>query len=252
MPTLRISVVIPAKDEEGRIGPAIEAVHASLTEGGYDAEIIVVDDGSCDKTAEQAIQAIQGRNVRLVTHARPRGKGAAIASGLRVSTGGLAGFIDADLEYPAEVLPQMAQMIDEVGHDTVCVVGVRTRDERHKLDSVTSRIGRLIARSLLRLGVRDTQAGLKMFPGWFARNVLATAHEARWLFDVEALVLAAEHNLSILEIPVVQRCVRRRRTGILDMIACTLPLVRYALRRYSPHPPQAIAPQPRPADDSHG
>jgi dolichol-phosphate mannosyltransferase len=233
LPTPLISVVIPARDEEGRIGSAVAAVHSSLINGGFNPEIVVVDDGSCDETGQEAIQASPGRTVRLLTHAHPQGKGAAIASGLRVSAGELVGFIDADLEYPAEALPQMAQMIYETGRETACVVAVRTRDERHKLDSVTSQVGRWVARLLLQLGVSDTQAGLKMFPGWFARDVLSTAKEARWLFDVEALVLAAEHKLAILEIPVVQRCVRRRRTGVVDMIECTLPLIRYAARRHS-------------------
>ena len=228
----QISIVIPARDEEGRIGSSIEAVHTVLTQAGYDPEIIVVDDGSSDGTAQEVVQISKGRDVRLVTHARPLGKGAALVSGLRVSSGELVGFIDADLEYPAEALPQMAQMIYEMGPKAVCVVAVRTRDERHRLDRVTSRIGRRIAQLLLRLGVRDTQAGLKMFPGWFARAALSAAREAGWLFDVEALVLAAEHDVSIMEIPVVQRCVRRRRTGIGDMIACTLPLIGYAVRRH--------------------
>jgi hypothetical protein len=233
LPKPLISVVIPARDEEGRIGSAIAAVDTFLTAGGFSPEIVVVDDGSRDQTAQEAVQAGTGRNVRLLTHAHPQGKGAAIVSGLRVSAGELVGFIDADLEYPAEALPQMAQMIYETGRETACVVAVRTRDERHKLDSVTSRVGRWVARLLLQLGVSDTQAGLKMFPGWFAREVLSTCKEARWLFDVEALVLAAEHHLSILEIPVAQRCVRRRRTGVVDMIECTLPLLRYAARLHS-------------------
>jgi cellulose synthase/poly-beta-1,6-N-acetylglucosamine synthase-like glycosyltransferase len=111
LPTPLISVVIPARDEEGRIGSAVAAVHSSLINGGFNPEIVVVDDGSRDETGQEAIQASTGRTVRLLTHAHPQGKGAAIASGLRVSAGELVGFIDADLEYPAEALPQMAQMI---------------------------------------------------------------------------------------------------------------------------------------------
>lgn len=243
---VQISVVIPANNEEGRIGAAVAAVHESLVQAGYDVEIIVVNDGSTDQTGCEAVQASPGRNVRLVNLTRSLGKGGAIATGFRVSTGELVGFIDADLEFPPEALPGMARRMFASSPDASCVVAVRVGDERQGLDSITSRAGRFVARSLLRLGVRDTQAGLKLFPGWFARDVLSSPKETAWLFDVEALVLAAEHDLSIVEMPVVQRCVRRRRTGISDMLACSLPLLRFAVRRWRWNIARRVAPRPYP------
>ncbi len=170
--------------------------------------------------------------MRLVDLPQRLGKGGAIASGFRVSTGELVGFIDADLEFPAEALPPMAHRLVAMGPGAACVVAERVGDERGRLDRLSSQVGRFVARALMRLGVRDTQAGLKLFPGWFARDLLSAAKETAWLFDVEALVLAAEHGLPIVEAPVVQRCVRRRRTGIGDMLACSLPLLRFAVRRW--------------------
>ncbi len=243
LPKPQVSIVIPAKNEQGRIGEAIAAVHKFLTQERYDVEVIVVNDGSSDQTVQEAKQEAQGRNVRIINLPQSLGKGGAIARGIRVSTGELVGFIDADLEYPPEALPKMAQRMSEIGLDTSCVVAVRIGDQRHKLDSITSRVGRFVACSLLRLGVRDTQAGLKLFPGWFAREVLSTPRQTGWLFDLEALVLAAEHQLSIVEMPVVQRCVRRRRTGITDMIACSVPLLRFAVRRWIWSLSRRMAPQ---------
>src|ERR1700730_11058374 len=230
---MQISIVIPAKNEERFIGTAIETVHACLAAAGYGVEVIVVNDGSVDQTEREALRAARGRNVRCISLPWSLGEGGAIASGFRVSAGEFVGFIDADLEYPPEALPEMTrQMSIGSGHKGVCAVAVRVGAERLRLDRITSLVGRYVACVALRLGIRDTQAGLKLFPGWFAREVLSAPNETGWMFDVEALVLAAEYGMSFVEIPVVMRCVRRRSTGIRDMVACSGPLLQFAARRW--------------------
>ncbi|MCL4352676.1 MAG: bifunctional glycosyltransferase family 2/GtrA family protein [Firmicutes bacterium] len=151
--------------------------------------------------------------------------------GFQASTGEVVAFIDADLEYPAELLPAMAELIAE--DNRRCVIATRERDERPWFERQTSRMAHWVASSVLQLPVKDTQAGLKVFPGWFARDVLTQAGESGWLYDIEALMKARQHALTIVEVPVTQRSVRPRRATVGHMVACTPTLGKMAWNHWS-------------------
>lgn len=221
-PTL--SVVIPALNEEGRVGKAVAAVHRVLSEAGISHEVIVVDDGSSDRTSPEAESA----SARLIRHQTVQGKGAAVTDGMAVSIGEFVAFIDADLEYPAEALPAMVKRAQVDPHGRTCTVAQRTQDERSLWERATSHVARMVAGAVLRIGVRDTQAGLKLFPGWFAREVLAGATERGWMFDVEALLLARKHGLRVYSHPVTQRSVRPRRASAFHMAKTGVRFLRLA------------------------
>ncbi|MCY0899199.1 MAG: bifunctional glycosyltransferase family 2/GtrA family protein [Firmicutes bacterium] len=228
-----VSIVIPAHNEAGRIGHAIQAVLEQWAEAVDAVEVIVVDDGSTDGTVMEATVFAQRQpdRVRVISLSQNRGKGYALRCGFRESRGAVVGFIDADLEYPATALPHMVAAVEPT--QRACAVAVRVSDHRRWHERWTSHLARTLARFLLRLPVRDTQAGLKVFPGWFARNVLAHAHEDGWLFDVELLLAATTARLTILEIPVTQERYRPRRATAATMLACAPTLGRLAWQRWN-------------------
>lgn len=224
----RVSVIIPARDERGRIGRAIREVRSAFSGSPFELELIVVDDGSRDGTAREA-RATSGAD-RVLSLPQAQGKGGALAAGFAASRGEFVGFIDADLEYPPALLPRMAAALAVQGH-RACAVGVRAGDVRSPTERLTSRLARLLVRSLLGLGVQDTQAGVKMFPGGFARS-LAKGCDHGWLFDIDALLRAAMYGLAILEFPLIQQSSRRRRAGLAAMVACLPAFLRLAAGRW--------------------
>ena len=229
MDSCTLSVVIPARDEEGRVGGAVAAVDDILAAAGVSHEIIVVDDGSVDATAaeaEEAGRSLRGAPVVVLAHAQHRGKGAALATGMAASMGHWVAMIDADLEFPPETLPLMLALAAKDGSDRVCAAAQRSRDERSRWERLTSRAARRVASSVLAVGVEDVQAGLKVFPGWFARTVLTEVREQGWMWDAEALLLARQHGLRIVGTAVSQRRVRRRRAGLRQMAAAAISLAR--------------------------
>ena len=139
-PTVRAataSVVVPAYNEELGIAHVLEQLRAAL---GDTAEIIVVDDGSTDRTAEIA----RGDGARVVRHRRKRGKGAALRTGLQAAGGERIVVIDADGTYPASEVPAMLALLDE--HDIV--VGARTAGRAHI--PRTNRLGNAAFRTVIR------------------------------------------------------------------------------------------------------
>lgn len=219
VPTL--TVVVPAKNEEGRIGRCVTEVHKVLSGEGIGHEIIVADDGSDDGTYQEAINTGLAKVVRTQ---EPRGKGAAIMAGMRHSMCEYVAFVDADMEYPVEALPRML----ELSGPNTAVVARRDVDGRSSLERVTSKASRLVIRFLLRLNVSDTQAGLKLFPGALARGRLSTCAEMGWLYDVEALLVSAEAGCKLSEFPVAQSKSRPRRAGPLDFARSLVRLVSLA------------------------
>ncbi|MCY0879322.1 MAG: bifunctional glycosyltransferase family 2/GtrA family protein [Firmicutes bacterium] len=228
-----LTMIIPAHNERGRIGEAIDALlkeWCSLSTSNV-LEIVVVDDGSTDGTAEEAAQwVIKYPNVvRVVRLPENRGKGYAVRCGCQASRGRMVGFIDADLEYPVEAIPTMAEITRT---QNACAVAVREVDCRPWHERWTSKLARVVVKWSLRLPVQDTQAGLKVFPGWFARDVIAHGREDGWLFDIEVLVNAKQQHLTIREVSVTQQRRRARRAGVGAMAACVPALGRIAWLRW--------------------
>jgi len=230
-----LSVIIPAKNEELLIRQTLVAIDQVLTSHQISAEIIVIDDGSQDKTSGVVSETAPQLHtaVRTVRKERSCGKGGALIEGFAASRADYVAFIDADLEYPPEMLPHMLWAIQNA-HQPACAIAVRKGDTRSWWERVTSRAAHALASVCLHVPVTDTQAGLKMFPGWFARQVLPTAKETGWLFDLEALSQATSHHMGILQFPVQQTACRPRRAKIGTMMSCLPSLARltYAHWRY--------------------
>jgi glycosyltransferase involved in cell wall biosynthesis len=198
-----LSVVVPAFREE-RIGIAVMQLRDALadveTNGGV--EIIVVDDGSHDGTAELAEQA--GADVVLRQPVN-RGKGAAVRAGMLVAGGSTVAFTDADLSYaPAQLLVLLSEV--EAGWDVV--VGSRRHTETTtlvragRLRELGGRVINLLTNVVLLGAHRDTQCGIKAFRGDAAALIFSHSHIDGFAFDVEVFHLVERYGLSLQEVPV--------------------------------------------------
>lgn len=209
---LRLSVVIPAFEEAPRIAAAVEQVRDALADVGGGVEIVVVDDGSSDGTADVAKAA--GADTVVVLPAN-RGKGAAVRAGVLAARGRTVAFTDADLAYSPD---QLLGLLEEVEHGWDVVVGSR----HHRASTTvvpTTRLRRLgsdvinWSTSMVVLGAyRDTQAGLKAFRSDAARAIFSRSTVDRFGFDVEVFVVAERNGLSVREVPV--RVVNSTRSSV--------------------------------------
>jgi len=200
----RLSVIVPAYDEADRIGQTIRRLATGLAEVAADGglEIVVVDDGSSDATADAALAA--GAD-QVVVQPRNRGKGAAVRAGVLAARGRTVAFTDADLAYgPDQVLRVLAAVED--GWD-VAIGDRRHPDTRtlvppSRLRKIGSRAINWLGYAVLLGSYRDTQSGLKAFRSDVARFVFARARVDGFAFDVELLHLVERHQLSLVEVPV--------------------------------------------------
>lgn len=209
----RISFVIPAKDEEGRLGASLVRLLAFIQAQPYESELIVVDDGSTDRTADIVREAERSAPprvaVRLLQHEVNRGKGAAVRTGVLAATGAYILYMDADLATPPEEAPKLIALL-EAGAD----VAVGTRVQPGGFDMRASqpfyrriggRVFAIARRRLLLSQVEDTQCGFKGFRREAAHEIYPRSRLDGWSFDTELLYIAQRLKLSVKEVPVQWR-----------------------------------------------
>jgi dolichyl-phosphate beta-glucosyltransferase len=205
----KASLVVPAFDERGRIERAIDGISSWLRTkpGGWDWEVIVVDDGSSDGTAEIAERAAAAASlpIRLLRHGTNRGKGAAIRTGVLASTGDPVLVSDTDLSTPLTEWIKLAERLPT----RPIAIGSRALDEdlvRRRQPFYLQFMGNIFngfVRTLAVHGIHDTQCGFKLFRGDVARELFADARIDRFAYDVEILYLARQRGIEIAEVPVL-------------------------------------------------
>lgn len=204
----KLSVVIPAFNEADRLPPTLDRVEAFLRETPRwrPSEIIVVDDGSSDSTADTARsrRALEGIDLVVAAHPVNRGKGAAVRTGFERSRGAWVLLTDADLSAPIEDISVLGDAADT---DAVAV-GSRAVDRRLIMQRQPLHrdfMGRIFNTAIRALGLtrlHDTQCGFKLFPGELARALAAAQRLDGFAFDVELLVLAHHWGYRIEEVGV--------------------------------------------------
>lgn len=203
----RLSVVVPAYDEADRIGDTVRRLRADLTRGtgdllDRDVEVVVVDDGSSDSTAEAALAA---GAAQVVVQPRNRGKGAAVRLGVLAARGRTVVFTDADLAYGPSQVARVAAAVED-GWDVA--IGDRRHPETRTLVAPSrlrtwgSRVINWLGYAVLLGSFRDTQSGLKAFRSDVARFVFTRTRVDGFAFDIEVLHLVERHQLSLIEVPV--------------------------------------------------
>lgn len=203
---LRLTVVVPAYGEEQRIAESVRQITAALepvqVDGGV--EIVVVDDGSEDETAERA----EAAGVRVVRLPENCGKGAAVRAGVLVARGRTVAFTDADLSQPpGDLLLLLAKV--ESGWDVA--VGTRHHSAAQKVARgalvrwCSTYVFNLLTALVLLGGYRDTQCGCKAFRSDVARHLFSRARIDGFAFDVELFHMVERYRMSCIQVPVMRR-----------------------------------------------
>ncbi len=199
-----MSVIVACYQEAEHLRESLPALERVLAASGKRYELIVIDDASSDETPQILQQMLAGReNVTLRLHERNRGRGATVQEGLLLARGEIAGYLDIDLEVgPWYILPA----IDAIErHDADVVVAQRVY-KLHLHPIVLARhvlsIGfRALSHALIRLPIRDSEAGFKFFRRKSILPVLAQCEDRRWFWDTEVVFRAQRSGLKVIEIP---------------------------------------------------
>jgi glycosyltransferase involved in cell wall biosynthesis len=206
-----LSVVIPAYNEGRRLPRTLHSVLPYIAQQSYSVEVVVVDDGSTDSTAElvEAV-SIGNPNVRLVRHfdGKNHGKGATVRRGMLEARGEYRLFMDADNSTTIDHLEKFWPWFGQ-GYDVV--IGSRDIDgadipvPQSRLKELAGNAGNLIIRWLAVPGIYDTQAGFKMFTRRAAEEIFPRLTLERWGFDIEVLAIARRRGFGIRELPITWR-----------------------------------------------
>ena len=158
-----ISVVVPVRNEAENIRPLIGEIAAAL-EGRWTYEIIYVNDGSTDATAERLAEVMKQRdNLRQLRHANSAGQSAAIRSGVRAARGAIIATLDGDGQNNPAFLPDLISTLERGGERLGLVAGQRVGRKDTGFKKLQSRAANAIRSAILRDGTRDTGCGLKAF-----------------------------------------------------------------------------------------
>jgi dolichyl-phosphate beta-glucosyltransferase len=199
-----LSIVLPAYNEEIRIIPTIGAIASHVSQLGMPWELIVSDDGSKDQTVP-LLEELDFANLRVLRAPQNGGKGSAVRRGMLAARGDYILFSDADNSTPIEEMGTLLTKVRDEGYDIA--VGSRAADgaeEAHKsfLRHLMSGGLRWLVRHGLRVGVRDTQCGFKLFNRVSAERLFNAQTIMGFSFDLEILYLASKFGFRVVEVPV--------------------------------------------------
>jgi dolichyl-phosphate beta-glucosyltransferase len=200
------SIILPAYNESARIMGTLDRILAHAKQCDWSVEIIVVNDGSSDNTAD-IVRRYAGEHpvVRLLENPGNRGKGYSVRNGMLRARGDILLFSDADLSSPIE---EADQLFTVLGAGADIAIGSRWVDRRLQIRRqplyrrLFGRIFNLALRVILDLQFKDTQCGFKAFTRRSAREIFPLQKIERWGFDPELLYLAKRLGFTVREIPV--------------------------------------------------
>lgn len=202
----QISVIIPAYNEVRRLPHTLALVYNYLKSHFNSFELIVVDDGSYDSTADYVDDfALQSPEVRLISYVPNKGKGHAVRVGMLAASGDLILFDDADGSSPIE---ELQKLLDSIKDGADIAIGSRAKpDEQRTVNALAYRkyLGNtfnVIVQGLLLPGFYDTQCGFKLFKKEMAHDIFSVTRLDRFAFDVEVLYIARLRDYKITEIPI--------------------------------------------------
>ena len=204
MPTY--SFIIPAYNEGARLGSTLARVLTYISTRGWDAEVVVVNDGSRDQTADLVRASAQTHpELRLIENPGNRGKGYSVRNGMLNARGEVLVFSDADLSSPIEEVNKLFAAIDAGSDIAIGSRWLQPEMQTHRqslLRQFYGRIFNLALRVLLGLNFKDTQCGFKAFTRSASQAIFPFQRIERWGFDPELLYLARRAGLKVQEVPV--------------------------------------------------
>jgi len=202
-----LSIVIPAFNEVARLPATLARLRESLSQRAGETEIVVVDDGSVDATADAAREA-GGRGLVLLRHQPNRGKGYAVRRGMLAARGARRLMTDADLSTPLEDLSRLEDELEggaDIAIGSRAVAGARIEVHQPVYREMMGRVFNRLVQLLLLPGLKDTQCGFKLFSAEAAERAFGLCRLDGFSFDVEALYIARRRGLRIAEVPVTWR-----------------------------------------------
>ncbi len=218
---MKLSVVIPAFEERRKIGGDIAAGWEFLRRNGIDGEIIIVDDGSRDGTAEAARQAGQeaevGSSVRVISGGEHRGKGYAVRMGIQASRGEFVMFADSGCCVPYEDVLRGLKMVAsgqcEIAHGSRKMNGTQIiRGQGFYRRMCSAAFHWVVVRIMgVPAELTDSQCGFKVYRGQAARHLYGECRTDGFMFDVEVILRALKEGYRIKEFPIEWSCDRDSR-----------------------------------------
>ena len=218
---MHLSVIVPAYNEEINLEKNIKKFHAYLTKQSFDFEIIIVNDGSSDKTEEVAQELTKKlSNLKLLSKKINQGKGTAVRDGLLAGTGDFLLFLDADNATSIDHLEKAWPLLKD-NHDLV--IGSRSHEDakgakQAKAQNLIKQIlgisGNKLIKLLMHISIHDTQCGFKIFSKKSVNSIIPKTKINRWAIDIEVLTIAKNQNLKIGIIPIVWHCGPNSRVRI--------------------------------------
>lgn len=200
-----LSIVIPAYNEARRLPATLDRIEGYLKHRRLNAEVIVVDDGSTDATAEVVrSRAAQWPALKLVSAPTNSGKGSAVQRGMAAASGPYRLFTDADLSVPIEELDKLLGPLHNGAAVAIASRGLRDSDvQLHQpwYRETMGKVFNLLVRRFVLSGVHDTQCGFKAFTAESAQRVFPPLQTPGFGFDVEVLYRARQAGYTIAEVP---------------------------------------------------
>jgi len=230
---MKLSVIVPAYNEEKNLFFNIIKYNDYLKRQNYDYEIIVVNDGSIDKTRAEA-EKLQSKikNLKIINFTKNKGKGTAVCRGLLEASGKIRLFIDAD---NATSIEHIEKIWDPFNGSHDIVIGSRNpRDAKGacqtKPQIFLKRILGISGNRLIQLlavkGIYDTQCGFKAFSEKAVKKIIPKVTINRWGFDAEILAIANIYDYKIAKIPITWVNSKKSRVGIMGYFTSLLELIK--------------------------
>lgn len=201
---MHLSVIIPAYNEEQRLPATLKQIRDYLNAQKIDYEIIVIDDGSQDRTLKFA-QKFANNRIKVHSYSQNHGKGFAVKTGIEMAKKELILFMDADNSTPITELPKLASKMPNfdlaIGSRYVDGSLIEVKQPFYRV--AIGRIGNLLIKSLVLRKINDTQCGFKLFKAEIAKELFSNLKTYRFGFDIEILARASKKRLKIAEVPVL-------------------------------------------------
>lgn len=207
-----LSVVIPAYNEEERLGSTLEKIQEYLLHLEYPSEVIVVDDGSSDRTAEIA------RSVKVLVNDQNSGKGFSVRRGALEARGEIVLFSDADLSTPIEEMSRLEAALTEGADVAIGSRALPDSDVQIHQPFYREMMGKTfnkLVQLLVFPGISDTQCGFKAFTQKAAQEIFSRQKLDGFAFDVEILYIARKLGYQVKEVPVIWRNSPDTRVGAM-------------------------------------
>lgn len=199
-----LSIILPAHNEEQRLSKTLDEVRAFVDAQSYSVEVVLVENGSQDRTLELAQQYAARLPFLKVIHEDRRGKGLAVRTGILAAKGQYRIFCDVDFSMP---VTEINRFIPPALPDCQIAIGSReapgaVRYNEPYYRHLSGRVFNTLVRWLALPGLQDSQCGFKCFRGDIAEEIFPLQTNTGWAFDVEVLFIARQRGYRIVEVPI--------------------------------------------------